>query len=664
MKTLPLTLPLVQHPLVLMPLYHHQAVMLDEWTNHSTFLVGTKTGTGKTAAAVLPILKYKESAIMVYPTNELIRNQVAGVVNIARLEGLNPCIYEPETTKEEFGKADVLLVHIDAAALEKWGREKGWGNKWKVLNRLLENNKTKIIFTNPDILFLIFALRYRGEVLASLQGYRTLVVDEFHLYQGVEFAHALFMVHLARHMGMFERVVLLSATPDPEVKKTVRRFFAPLEIDLSTRSRYVNKGKRKAVHEVEIILCSAGTDPVETAVNTILSLREREKLIELGKQENEPEYIPAVVVLNSVINAIRLEDRLVEEGFSRNELLIARGLSDRDIRQKRPEHLLVIGTSAIEVGVDFKCDYLVFEAFEAPSFMQRFGRVGRHRPGKAYIICPENVRSGIEGLDKEVTRDEFETKVYDWYATPESRPWFIYTRSGLITVYTLVNNIISKVMEGYQGSSENIDVVKNKLENIAEKYAEKIHCERLLAAIRSQFAKAGQGIKEYKWLKVYQELNTFRTSLPSIRIYDYAEKERRGEQYASYNVDLISLIHRAEGLSFNPKLNFQGPEGMLTVKRYGKYKQVSVIGISSISEAHGRFFQTVDFPELSILQNDHCTPVSHIMTLKNHIFTIVPKNLVKSDWRLPAFPCGQSLIAFDGAALLLNELYLKNMYNI
>jgi len=55
-----------------------------------------------------------------------------------------------------------------------------------------------------------------------------------------------------------------------------------------------------------------------------------------------------VVVLNSVVNAIRLEDRLVEEGFSRGELLAVRGLSDRNIRQRQPEHLLVIGTSAIE----------------------------------------------------------------------------------------------------------------------------------------------------------------------------------------------------------------------------------------------------------------------------------------------------------------------------
>jgi len=567
MRTLSLTLQLVNHPLSLMPLYHHQAIMLDEWDNYNTFLVETKTGTGKTVAAVLPILKAKESAIMVYPTNELIRNQVASVANIVSLEGLKPCIYSPETTKEEFGRADVLLVHIDAAALVKWGKEKGLGSKWKVLSLLLEINKpVKIIFTNPDILFLIFALRFRGEALAALQGYRTLVVDEFHLYQGVEFAHALFMVHLARHMKMFERVVLLSATPDPEVKSTVRDFFDPFEIDLSSRSKYMSKVSRTAVHEVEIVPCPAGLDPVDTAVNTLLLIKK--KLIELREQENELDYIPAVVVLNSVINAIRLEDLLVNQGFSRDELLIVRGLSHRGIRQKHPKHLLVIGTSAIEVGVDFKCDYLIFEASEAPSFMQRFGRVGRHKPGTAYIICPENVRSGIEGLNAEVTRDEFETRVYEWYVTPESRPWFVSTRGGIITVYALLNNIIQGVKDGYRGNPEEIITTENRLEEIADKYAQKVHCERFMAATRSQFAKAEQDMKYYMWLKSYQELNTFRTSLPSIRVYDHAERTKRGEKYASYDVDLVSLLRRAEGLVFDAKLS------MVTVKGYGRYKRI------------------------------------------------------------------------------------------
>lgn len=657
MITLPLKLPLVKHPLIRMDLYHHQALLLDEWRNHNTFLVETKTGTGKTIAATLPILKHKESAIMVYPTNELIFNQVESITRIARLEGLTPCIYNPETTKEEYVEADVILVHIDAVSLEKWGKEKGWGSKWKVLSRLLERDRRKIIFTNPDILFLIFALRYRGEALASLQGYQTLVVDEFHLYQGVEFAHALFMVHLARGIGIFKRVVLLSATPDPDVKKTIKDFFTPLEIDLSSRSGYAVIDERKAVHTVEIITCPAGPDPVETAVRIILSLKVN--LIELGKKINEPDYVPAVVVLNSVINAIRLEDRLVEEGFLREQLLIVRGLSHRGIRKRHLDHLLVIGTSAIEVGVDFKCDYLIFEATEAPSFMQRFGRVGRHQPGKAYIICPENVRSGIEGLNSEVSRDEFEKRVYDWYVTPDSKPWFISTRGGIITVYSLLNNILIKIQEDHRVNPEYVVEAVNDLEAIMEKYTQVIYCERILASVRMQFDKARRGMKEYRWLRTYQELNTFRTSLPSVSVYDHAEKGRRGENYASYSVDLATLLRRAEGLKFDSNFNFQDNKGMVTVKGYGRYKKVKVIGISLNAEDCGRYFETDNFQELSVLQNDHCTPVSHIMALKNHIFTIVPNDLLEIDWRLPVFPCGQSLIAFDGAALLINELYVK-----
>jgi len=88
-------------------------------------------------------------------------------------------------------------------------------------------------------------------------------------------------------------------------------------------------------------------------------------------------------------------------------------------------------------------------------------------------------------------------------------------------------------------------------------------------------------------------------------------------------------------------------------------KRISAIGISSIIGNYGVFQVTGDFPELAILQNDHCTPVSHIMKLKNHIFTVVPKDFFDVNWRLPVFPCGQSLIAFDGAALLINELYLR-----
>jgi hypothetical protein len=46
------------------------------------------------------------------------------------------------------------------------------------------------------------------------------------------------------------------------------------------------------------------------------------------------------------------------------------------------------------------------------------------------------------------------------------------------------------------------------------------------------------------------------------------------------------------------------------------------------------------------------------MTLKDHIFVIVLKIVEDElDWRLTVFDCGRHLIAFDGAAMLVNEIY-------
>lgn len=93
----------------------------------------------------------------------------------------------------------------------------------------------------------------------------------------------------------------------------------------------------------------------------------------LRNENGGDEYIPAVAIVNSVLDAIRLEDEIVAGGFTRNSIAVIRGLSNRAIRE-RTDKLIAIGTSAIEVGVDFDCDLLFFEAFEAASFLQRFGR--------------------------------------------------------------------------------------------------------------------------------------------------------------------------------------------------------------------------------------------------------------------------------------------------
>jgi CRISPR-associated endonuclease/helicase Cas3 len=650
-----------------MLLYPHQAVMLDEWDNRNSFMVVSKTGTGKTASAMLPILKNRLNAISVYPTNELVRDQVTSVKELAEKEGITAREWTPDTAPEEYSDAEVVLVHVDSMKLHEWRKKWQLRTNGDVLQILLgEPGQPRVIFTNPDIIFLIFALRYKSEALAGLQQYETLVLDEFHLYTGVELAHALMMVHLGRSLDTFKKVVLLSATPEQEVKELLEKLLDPLKlIDMNARTPRRVVKKRMAVDRVELVPVHAGRrDIVEVALREVLA---REGEIRRKRVENQGSgYIPAVMVVSSVVNAIRLEDRLVEEGFDRrSELAIIRGLTSRALRSTEGK-LIAIGTSAIEVGVDFHCDWLIFEASEAASFMQRFGRVGRHGPGTAVILCPSNVLVGLESQPEDISRSDLEEKVYNWYARRDAYSWFVTSPGGLITTRSLIESILHRLREDFATGQDQLRRISEALESFWEGFAEIVGADRkLVEQTKRKFHKAVAG-KRYLWINDYVALNTFRTSLPSEWVHDSNEEKRRGNRnMAKYQADIKTLLHRAEGLRYNEKIwnpfkDDGGGYGILTVKGYDRYKRVHVTPEFDDYE-NGELRTTGEHKDIAFIQEGHKTSVSHVMSLKNHIFTLVPKGLhSRLDWRLPIFNCGSRLIAFDGTALLVKEIYERS----
>ena len=638
--------------------------MLDDWENHDSFMVVSKTGTGKTASAMLPILKNRLNAIAVYPTNELVRDQVTSVKGLAKKEGIKVREWTPDTAPEEYSGAEVILVHVDSLKLNEWRKKWRLRTNGDVLQILLgEPGQPRVIFTNPDIIFLIFALRYKSETLASLQQYGTLVLDEFHLYTGVELAHALMMVHLGRSLDTFKKVVLLTATPEPEVKELLEKLLDPLKLihmNAETPRRAVDE--RIAVDRVDLVPVHANRrDIVEIALREVLT---REQEIRRKRIENQDtEYIPTVMVVSSVINAIRLEDRLVEEGFDRHsELAIIRGLTSRTLRSTEGK-LIAIGTSAIEVGVDFHCDWLIFEASEAASFMQRFGRVGRHGPGTAVILCPNNVLVGLESQPEEISRSALEEKVYNWYARREAYFWFVKSPGGLIATRSLIESILHRLREDFATKQEQLRQASEVLERFWEDFAEIVGADRkLVERTERKFDKAAAG-KRHRWINDYVALNTFRTSLPCEWVHDSDEGERRGDRsLAKYQADIKTLLHRAEGLRYNEKIwnpfkDDGGGYGILTVKGYDRYKRVHVTPEFGDYE-NGELRTTGEHKGITFIQEGHKTSVSHVMSLKNHVFTLVPKELrSRLDWQLPVFDCGRRLIAFDGTALLIKEIY-------
>jgi Distinct helicase family with a unique C-terminal domain including a metal-binding cysteine cluster len=66
-------------PGIKIPIYVHQAATLDSYESGKNILLCTKTGSGKTAAALFPLIKNGHSAIFVYPTNALIKNQLLNI---------------------------------------------------------------------------------------------------------------------------------------------------------------------------------------------------------------------------------------------------------------------------------------------------------------------------------------------------------------------------------------------------------------------------------------------------------------------------------------------------------------------------------------------------------------------------------------------------------
>jgi len=634
--------------------------MWEAWDRQPTLLLTAKTGTGKTRAAMLPVLKRGEWVVAVYPTNELLRDQVRAVEQFAAEEGfkplvLTPDVWQPEEKAGRYSAADRLLVPIDAALLDEWQKAMRCSSRGETLRRVLNPDKPKIVFTNPDILFLILALQYHAEALEALRRYSTLIADEFHLYHGVELAHALAMVALSRGFGIFRRLVLLSATPHPDVRRLMDRAIAPVVIESPPAARPSEGESRVAVHEVEVVPIQIATaEPVEQLVTRIVALKD--ELERLRKEISDDAYLPAVVIVNSVVNAIRLEDRLVEAGFARESLAIIRGLSHRAIRQTRGK-LLALGTSAIEVGVDFRCDFLIFEALDAASFLQRFGRVGRHRPGKAIALVPPNAFAGMNALPDEIDRSEFENRIYAWYPSADARPWFVTTEYGMVTARALGENLFTTVRKDRSVTPQLLTQLRERIEAIFAEYSERLGCAPENVQAKMAFERCAAGKRNAQWLKAYRQLNRFRTSLPSVKVHDFTEQHRRQDwELGEYEADLATLLKRAVRLAWNEKL------GMLTHRGIGRYRNVHASEIFKDDDC-GVIHETEACPNLRLYQDGESTPVSDLMARENHIFTVVPKADIAAeiDWRVSALEAGFYLLAFDGAALLLLELWRRSV---
>jgi CRISPR-associated endonuclease/helicase Cas3 len=128
-----------------------------------------------------------------------------------------------------------------------------------------------------------------------------------------------------------------------------------------------------------------------------------------------------------------------------DEIVRIDGFHRENVREKLDSFETLVSNSAVEVGVDFDTEQIIFSGHDAASFFQRLGRL-RTRPNRsaAYAYVPPYLFDALESMATTYTgqwidRATFEEQVGSEYidtSTPESFDW----RYSAVEAYDHIEN--------------------------------------------------------------------------------------------------------------------------------------------------------------------------------------------------------------------------------
>ncbi len=358
-------------------LSEHQALTLEalETPGIQVILNTAMTGDGKSLAAYLrPFIgtadpdEVRPAILGLYPTIELSKDQT-------------------RQFREYQGRFDRILRHdtLWGDRLTQLAGEE-YGGRAHILIELLKQHQ--VLLTNPDIFIRMMNYQYRPGIFTLqeipynvLINFNLLLFDEFHLFSMPQFASAATaLVYAQEHDPRYApKALFSSATQHPSLlrlteraglnKRVIEGVYAPPGADpASLVGEY-----RQILHPADLHLHQlTGDQTIETWV------REHLDMITATWRDGRPAR--AAIIVSSLATAHRLAEWLKAElaahslkpgGWRVEEITgLSHGSLDADI---------VVGTSTIDVGIDFDINVLIFEALNAGQFLQRLGRLGRCR---------------------------------------------------------------------------------------------------------------------------------------------------------------------------------------------------------------------------------------------------------------------------------------------
>lgn len=447
MKISGLSLPLSDKPIGKLTLLEYQKQALEE--TEKIIMLKAPTGGGKTLAASLIAYKIGGIAVFAYPTNALANDQLKSMADTLTKCGINVAVLDSKTgslSGSSNKKPEIVLALATSSSLDDLAKAFNIRSHGRALlklrKELLPEGAKLFLLTNPDFLFVLMKgiprlAGYKTLFTSIVSSIRTLVIDEFHLYYGFTLANVLNITHIL--WKSLRKIVISSATLGP-VELLKEGYHGEVAVIEAT------PGEGKHVrYPISLKITSfKATGPLweEAAINSISKLA-RETL---DKVYHETADVKVLILVNSVIFAEKLYDKL-KSGLNKNIQRIHGFIPDEKRSYKAD---ILIGTRAIDIGVDFDAAAVIFEALSAPDFIQRLGRGARKRPGYAVAVIAGDCANNLEQIIDSKQELEYQEliEMIQRSLPKEKRYWNLIRREvGALSLFSMLCSIFSS-MEG------------------------------------------------------------------------------------------------------------------------------------------------------------------------------------------------------------------------
>lgn len=351
------------------------------------------TGGGKTMFWEDGSIRHRKDTLVMYPTNALTADQVKSISN--------------DISEVYNAEDDVAIIMITAPELEKERKKRDGevGGNGELISTLIREKKREydsvIAFTNPDIFTNMRHNNYKASLANRVSEiFERVVVDEFHV---ADTAGKTTILNLVRQLWNNEdtrtdEVIFLTATPDRRIKQMLNEddvyevYSKEQEADLSNVK---NDENYNAIQPpVDIEFRRGRTFQVGSQ---LLSDKWRQGLLDFIRQDQR-----TIIMLDSKKEVNKVSNFL-SQALDEYESIKIDGNTKKGLKSKiqrfndESTKSVITSNSAVEVGIDFETDQIIFSGMKNSRFLQRLGRLrNREDKRKAIAYVPANVYEALE----------------------------------------------------------------------------------------------------------------------------------------------------------------------------------------------------------------------------------------------------------------------------